>query len=96
MPFQKGNTLLIGNRGRAHPQICTQELASQLNEIEPKTGKATKHRLIARLIQNGLDGDTAAMKEVFDRIEGKAPQALEVSSDRETHNYTLDPTGHDP
>jgi hypothetical protein len=40
-----------------------------------KNEKVKKLRLVARsLVDNAIDGDTAAIKEVFDRMDGKVTQ----------------------
>jgi hypothetical protein len=36
--------------------------------------------IVAVLIAKALDGDMSAIKEIFDRTEGKAMQALELST----------------
>jgi len=35
------------------------------------------HHVIERLIENAVEGDMPAIKEIFDRCEGKAVQAIE-------------------
>lgn len=51
------------------------ELSEKINEGRDKGSK--KLRLVARaLIDKGLTGDVQAIKEINDRVDGKAPQAL--------------------
>lgn len=56
----------------------------ELIEVE-EDGKAKKVRalrLLARkLVKKGLDGDTAALKEIGDRLDGKAVQGVELGLD---------------
>ena len=101
--FQPGNNLSVGNKGRQAPSLVTQELVSQLNEIDKNTGKEKKHAIVANLIKlamgytwkkkiklsDGTDSveevvvqpDIVAIKEVFDRAEGKAKQQLVTGQD---------------
>ena len=98
--FQPGNQAAAGHRGNNRPDICTQALISQLNEIDKKTGKEKIHLLVEQLIKLALGyerkvksidtkgktktatvevpPDIMAIKEVIDRVQGKAPQALEM------------------
>jgi hypothetical protein len=101
--FQPGNNLSVGNKGRQAPSLVTQELVSQLNEIDKNTGKEKKHAIVANLIKlamgytwkkkiklsDGTDSveevvvqpDIVAIKEVFDRAEGKAKHQLVTGQD---------------
>ena len=54
------------------------ELRDNGDDGKPKKVKAL--RVMARsLIKRGLDGDVAAMKEMGDRLDGKAVQAVEIA-----------------
>ena len=46
-------------------------------------GKSSKtlRRLAGRLIQNALEGDIAAIKEIADRVDGKPPITVQGDSD---------------
>jgi hypothetical protein len=48
-------------------------VAATLPDVKmSKNEKVKKLRLVARsLVDNAIDGDTAAIKEVFDRMDGK-------------------------
>jgi Family of unknown function (DUF5681) len=57
-------------------KLMRDALALELHqEIKLSTGeKIKKLRLVARsLVDNAIEGDTTAIKEVFDRIDGKMP-----------------------
>ena len=57
-------------------KLMRDALALELHqEIKLSTGeKIKKLRLVARsLVDNATEGDTTAIKEVFDRIDGKMP-----------------------
>ena len=86
--FQRGNKAGVGVNKR-RPDFLTQALISQLNEIDKSTGKAKIHMLAERLLCHALGGSYRigdrmvevdsglhAIKEVFDRVQGKAPQSF--------------------
>ena len=60
-------------------KIITQRLISELNEEE--NGIAKIARVVNALISQAADGNVHAIKEIFDRVEGKAPQPIEGSDD---------------
>lgn len=53
-------------------------LRKYLSEIDPKTvdGKIRLQQLAERLAIEAFKGESWAMKEVFDRLDGKAPQTI--------------------
>ena len=91
MPFQPGNQLGAANKGHHRPRtsMCTQALISLLNEPAGDTDKAKVYRLCERLYENALAGDSLAIKEIFDRVDGKAPQSVHVANEPLSTNYTL-------
>ena len=57
-------------------------LALELHqEVKLKTGeKIKKLRLVARaLVDNAIDGDTTAVRECFDRMDGKVTQGADAT-----------------
>ena len=57
-------------------------LALELHqEVKLKTGeKVKKLRLVARtLVDNAIDGDTTAVRECFDRMDGKVTQGVDAT-----------------
>lgn len=77
--FKKGET---GNpQGRPKRTRLTDALREQLQESHPKKPEETIAELIARrLIAEALKGNMQAIKEVFDRSEGRAPLTLDVGN----------------
>jgi hypothetical protein len=75
--FPKGET---GNpNGRPRLTRLTEALREQLAEAMPGASESTIAEEIAKtLIRLALSGDIAAIKECFDRAEGKAPINLDV------------------
>jgi hypothetical protein len=77
--FKKGET---GNpNGRPKLTKLTDALRRQLAEIAPDAPEETIAEQIARaLISEAKLGNIAAIREVFDRSEGKAPLTLDVGN----------------
>ena len=63
-------------------KLMRDALALELHqEVKLKTGeKIKKLRLVARaLVDNAIDGDTAAVRECFDRMDGKVTRSAEAT-----------------
>ncbi len=75
--FKKGET---GNSsGRPRLTKLTESLREQLAEQMPNASEQTVAEEIAKtLIKLAISGDIAAIRECFDRAEGKAPINLDV------------------
>jgi hypothetical protein len=76
-PYQKGRS---GNPGGRPRRVITEAYQERLNEIaERDPQKRTYAQLVAEAqIKQALKGNTMAAKEIADRTEGKAHQALDV------------------
>jgi hypothetical protein len=77
MPFEPGNQE-AKKANHKKPRMITQKLIARLNDAE---GVALD-RLIAALIAKAQEGDVPAIKEVFDRVDGKVAQAI-IGGDEE-------------
>jgi hypothetical protein len=70
-------------------------LALELHqEVKLKTGeKVKKLRLVARtLVDNAIDGDTTAVRECFDRMDGKVTQGADATDQvRGNVTFTWEP-----
>ncbi len=77
--FAKG---ISGNeKGRPKLTKLTEVLREQLTELNPDATEETQAEAIARaLLREAIGGNIAAIREVFDRTEGKAPVTLDVGS----------------
>jgi hypothetical protein len=53
----------------------TRALLAALEESAPGANVPNLRRIVDNLIAKAIDGDLSAIKEVFDRIDGKAPTA---------------------
>ncbi len=75
--FKKGET---GNpNGRPKLTKLTDALREQLAEIAPGATEKTQAEQIARaLIKEALRGNVQAIKELFDRVEGKPMQKVDL------------------
>lgn len=85
MPFQPGNKLAVGHAAPPlrkfqsnRRRFLSQSLVSQLNETD-RNNVSKFHKIASRMIEAALDGDSLMIKEIFDRVEGKAVQAVELS-----------------
>jgi hypothetical protein len=77
MAFEPGNQ--EGKKANhKKPRMITQKLIARLNDAEG----AALDRLIAALIAKAQEGDVPAIKEVFDRVDGKVAQAI-IGGDEE-------------
>lgn len=63
--------------------MITQQLISELNAVDPFTKMTNARLMVMRLVMlaTAEQPDLAAIKEVYDRVEGKARQQVEVTHD---------------
>ena len=74
----------VRKEGRNKRRIMTDALMIALNrEVDDCDGKPTKQiaKIAKKLVENAADGDMQAIKEVFDRTEGKAAQAIQLTGE---------------
>lgn len=80
-PEQRGDPKANG-AANGRRTIMTDALMLALKrEVDGLDGKPTKrlNMIAERLAEKAAEGDTQAIKEIFDRTEGKAAQAIELS-----------------
>jgi ribosomal protein L17 len=53
----------------------TRALLAALEESAPGADAPNLRRIVDNLIGKAIDGDLSAIREIFDRIDGKAPTA---------------------
>jgi hypothetical protein len=75
--FQTGNRANPGG-ARKSKQWAEAIRKAALRPIDPKDEATHLDALAQQLIAKGLQGDTAALKEIGDRIDGKAIQSIEA------------------
>ena len=86
MPFQKGNKL----GGRKKQRVDELSFLNTLERaiLQDKAGRLRK--AAERLLDLAASGDLKAMNELFDRVDGKAKQQMEVQLDANvTFNETV-------
>lgn len=71
MPFEPGNQAAKGANHKQRRMI-TQKLIARLNDSEGKE----LDRIVGALVAKAGDGDVPALKEIFDRVEGKVTQPI--------------------
>jgi hypothetical protein len=75
--FKKEQSGCPGGAGRYRP--LTELLARHLDEIEPKSGKTYGELFVKGTVRAARRGREKVITEVFDRIEGKVPDKVQVS-----------------
>jgi hypothetical protein len=60
---------------RAGGKPITRALIAALEESAPGADAPNLRRIVGNLIGKAIDGDLAAIREIFDRIDGKAASA---------------------
>ena len=75
-----GHRLSIGNRGpavKAEKRFLTAALINELARIvDPKRRMTNTHKIVEKLVSLAAVGDLTAIKDIFDRIEGKPAQSI--------------------
>ena len=72
---QRGGQL--GNKNGSHDKPWADAVRRAVLRSVSAQDKARKlDRLAERLIADGLEGNTVAIKEIGDRLDGKAPQSI--------------------
>jgi len=85
-PFEKGHKHAwkpgqSGNpAGRPKARLLSEHLRDRLKEQFPGRSEATYGRMVAEaLVDRAINGDVMAIREVFDRTEGKPKQTIDVN-----------------
>jgi hypothetical protein len=78
MPFQPGNQH-GKTANHARPKLFRDALLAELKRADNNVERIQK--VAAKLVDNALNGETAAIKEIADRIDGKVPQGITGDAD---------------
>jgi hypothetical protein len=84
-PFAKGNPFAFkpgrsGNPAGRPRDTITPHLRELVRMLHPGKDEVTYGELVAQaLLTRAMDGDVQAIREVFDRLEGKPRQAIDVN-----------------
>lgn len=67
-----------GRSGRKANELPLRHILGEiLDELDPLTGRKRMHRVARELVELAEQGDLAAIREVWDRMDGKATQRSE-------------------
>jgi hypothetical protein len=72
----------VPSRGPAGKPV-TRALIAALEECPPAADAPNLRRIVASLVGKAIDGDLAAIREIFDRIDGKAPTTASSAGSEE-------------
>ena len=75
--FKKGDPRINRKGAPKRDWTWSSLLAQVAEEIEPKSGKPFKELVSKRIWLKAANGDTVAIKAVFNRMDGMPPQAIE-------------------
>lgn len=80
IPFKPGDPRINRNGRKRGGTPLADRLWSEINKADPKSKRGEKQlaALIARLIRRAIAGDMRAIELIFDRIDGRAPIAIEL------------------
>jgi len=90
MAFKKGESGNPGGRP-TRGKILTDALITALQrEAKDCDGKPTRRLYVVAdaLVRRAQEGDIAAIREVFDRVEGKAEATTNINVKRDAREYT--------
>lgn len=69
-----------GKSGRkANEKVIAQNLSIILDELDPSTDRRRMLNVLYKLVEQAENGDMTAMREMFDRLEGRPKTTSEVS-----------------
>lgn len=89
MPFAKGQSGNPNGRPKIRPQL-TPALRAVLGKTAPDGATTNRRALAEKLVEIALAGDIQAIKLIFERVDGKVPEPLEVSGkDGEAITFSL-------
>lgn len=71
MPFEPGNQE-AKKANHTKRRMITQKLIARLNDAEGRE----LDRIVGAIIAKASEGDVPALKEIFDRVEGKVTQPI--------------------
>jgi Family of unknown function (DUF5681) len=86
-PWQPGQSGNPGGRPRKYVSEAYEQLAFE--PVPKKAGKTYAELLALAQFRKALKGNTMAAKEVTDRLEGKAPQAVELTGPEEPQQLNV-------
>jgi hypothetical protein len=80
MTFQKGQS---GNPGgRARERAFANAIRAEVAKVDPKIGRQRLLEIARKTVEMAISGDMSAIKEIGDRLDGKAMQQSIVSVEK--------------
>ena len=83
-PFEKGDKR-INRKGRPKKGSALTDILNYKLDIKDEAGKLDREVIAEKLIEAAKKGDIVAVKYIFDRLEGRPVQAVEL--DAQIDNY---------
>jgi len=80
---RRGASVRAAAEARRANKPITEQLINELKNIDPTTQMSQLRLVVKALVGNAMGGDNLAIKEIFDRVEGKPKQQVDVSHDGE-------------
>jgi len=71
-----------GNQNAKKGAMLSSRLRKRLEE------RAKQDEIVDQLIDKACEGDLSAIKEIFDRLDGKPKQSIDLESNN-THQYVI-------
>lgn len=79
-----------GRSGRkANERPVRAVLSALLDDIDPATDRKNLWAICEKLVDAAKEGDLGAMREVFDRVEGRAAQEVRGAGDDGEHELVI-------
>lgn len=79
-----------GKSGRkANERPVRAVLSALLDDIDPVTDRKNLWAICGKLVEAAKGGDLGAMREVFDRVEGRAAQEVRGAGDDGEHELVI-------
>lgn len=90
-PGQSGNPLGRPKGSRNISTILKEILDYEISARDPISGEKITVPIStivnARLVRKAMDGDNKAIREIYDRIEGRPKQKLDVTADMKVKDF---------
>jgi hypothetical protein len=80
-PHRNQESIAMSSRRPAGP--VTRALIAALEETVPGSDMRNIERIVEQLVGKALEGELAAIREIFDRVDGKSPSGVAGTSEEE-------------
>jgi hypothetical protein len=78
-PFEK-NDPRINRNGRPKKGSALTDILNYKLDLVHKAGKMKREAIAEKIIELAISGDIAALKYIFDRIDGKPKESIELTN----------------